>query len=1524
MGQKLNEQISSWKSLLLDLSQRNRLLNFRETKLSTVRITSPSCQSIFGSIVNTGKELTFPHKYINGTIETGDVNTSKPVEELNKSLRTLHYRSHAFIEEQGINPLYLIFGILNWKEREDCNDFNAAPLIIVPVKLETEALDEPYRISIEENDIIVNPTLQYKLSSEFNITLPEFDSENTSIEGYLKEVEDIVSKHGWNVEGSVYIALLSFLKINMYKDLEKNLEKLENNEIIQSLVGECMASPLPKDYVGSYKHDSVSPKQIFQVIDADSSQQDAILASKEGYSFVLQGPPGTGKSQTITNIIAEALAANKKILFVSEKAAALQVVHSKLKECGLDGLCLNLHSHKANKKELLAELNKSIEGERKTVREDALEKLSELESYRSLLNEYQEQLHTKIVPSNLSAFDINGELARLHDVPDLIFDINDIDSTTTQKLQETLFAIRHFANSINVNFHPANNVWNTSSIKDVSHELRQNIKTSFPRLANGLITISEILSCCSKEFQLEAPSDIEGLSSLIRTLHIASKSTLADTSWLFEHDVIKLTDRATSIQHLYKQRTDCINQIAGIDFDNAILELDYYPYLQRFRSLHNSIFRYFSKQYRNDIQAIQQYSNRKLHHSDIIRVLRHLHELHEIKGKIEEETPSLQSDLGKYFSGEATDFDKLYSALNFVTEFKENVDVNSLPPVFIQRVFSDSAAIELCKSYHNQLSKIQDSISTIYSWALSLFDDSVKGYSISRLAEFINNCLNNISQLDEWVDYSKCKQECISLGLGSFIKAFESSNIPICELENTYRKRFYSLLLDNVLLSCPAVKGFRGKLQEDNISQFRMLDQHQFKIARARIKAAVTSNWPDFNTWTSTTDEVGILKHEIQKKRRIKPIRRLLMDVPHIITMLRPCFMMSPLSVSIFLEADSYDFDLVIFDEASQIRIQDAIGAIMRGKQVIIAGDTKQLPPTSFFERGINDRIVSGDDEDDNEVFESILDKASCVLNSISLNWHYRSKNEELIAFSNSKIYNNRLITFPSSIAKSNDNGVELIKVSNGIYGRGGNRINPQEAQKVADIVFEHFRKHPERSLGVIAFSEAQQDAIEAAIRSKRMSDKSYEAYFIDKDHEPFFIKNIETVQGDERDTIIFSIGYGKDSVGKMTQNFGALNKEGGERRLNVAVTRAKYNIKVVCSIDSTDIECGDSSPEGRRLLKLYLDYAQNGMKALDQERIFSDRENCESVFEEAVFDFLKSKGYNVRTQIGCSKFRIDMAVIHPNHPGQFAIGIECDGATYHSHRTVRERDRIRQDALEQMGWRIYRIWSTDWINNTEDAKDRLIRAIEGAIANHKTNSCPQLKIEQEIETVVEQTTKDMDNPFGFIPYEKFDIFSVNEFGISTISKIVELEQPIHFHELCQRIAPIYDRQKVTSYVEDVTRDLIRRNGKVTRLDKDYIVTKEFSKQNMKVRNLYADGSCRSIEHISAEEVAMAFIAIISKRIGITKNGLFEEAAEQFGYKRRGNNIMEKFEGAYKLLVSQKKISIQEGKLILTLDNAKQ
>ena len=616
---------------------------------------------------------------------------------------------------------------------------------------------------------------------------------------------------------------------------------------------------------------------------------------------------------------------------------------------------------------------------------------------------------------------------------------------------------------------------------------------------------------------------------------------------------------------------------------------------------------------------------------------------------------------------------------------------------------------------------------------------------------------------------------------------------------------------------------------------------------------------------------------------------------------------MSPLSVSTFLSAGAVRFDVVVFDEASQIFPQDAIGAIYRGKQLIVVGDSKQMPPSNFFNASVE---VEDSDEETGDVtdFESILDLCSTALPQLRLKWHYRSKFEQLITFSNKNFYDNTLVTFPSSKVDAKWRGVDYY-FADGVYDRKGHN-NRKEAEFIVDLIYKNIDMYPNRSLGVVAFSVAQQDLIERLLMKKREMNPSKESFFRKDAAEPFFVKNLETVQGDERDTIIFSVAYAKDSTGNLMHNFGPLNRAGGERRLNVAVTRAKMNVQLVSSIHHTDIDLKRTQSEGARLLKEYLDYAENGNIALERTVTVNPFEQFDSEFEMEVCDFLKEQGFTVDTQVGCSNFRIDLGLKRPG-TSDYVLAIECDGATYHSSKNARDRDRLRQQILEGMGWRFYRIWSTDWFKNNAVEKERLLRAATDAIQCFEDvqNEVCGKKVEESIDETkaFEQIVEEQ--PFSFPVYREADVYritrSIGSFQ-SVIVEILKIEAPLNEEWLLKRIVWMFGREKVTSIVQrdyetrmyGCSRNgIIRRNG--------FLYLKDHYDYELRVPG---NGEKRDIKYIAREELAAGLLTVVEKNVTVDKEGMYRCIAKELGFTRVGETIWYRFEDALDCLASHVEI----------------
>ena len=597
----------------------------------------------------------------------------------------------------------------------------------------------------------------------------------------------------------------------------------------------------------------------------------------------------------------------------------------------------------------------------------------------------------------------------------------------------------------------------------------------------------------------------------------------------------------------------------------------------------------------------------------------------------------------------------------------------------------------------------------------SAFGKVLQDLSFAELATTCSSLVENIEKLNEWINFKRLYIEANNLGIRRIFDELLLREYPPEHAKNVFRKRFFSLLIDELREEIPELRDFSTEVHEAKIQAFKQLDKRFITHTPGRIRTLLLNSEkrPTNASSAPSTSEMGILQRETLKKRRHLPLRKLFQQIPGILPRLKPCFMMSPLAVSTFLGSSNWQFDVVIFDEASQVRPHDAICALIRGSQLVVAGDPRQLPPTNFFEKSLADDDGSeGDGEEGTSVFESLLDVClSSGMPRQRLKWHYRSRREGLIAFSNHYFYESTLVTFPSP-EENSGKPVDFIYLKEGVFE---NNVNVLEAKKVAEMIMDHFKNHPSKTLGVIAFSVSQQNRILDELETLRRANPLMEEHFGAGKPEKFFVKNLENVQGDERDVIFLSVGYGPNGAGKVHMRFGPLNQKGGERRLNVAVTRARHGMKVISSMLPDHINLSNTGSNGARLLRAFLDYSHRGTSALFQAITNFGQGESESPFEQSVYDELSKRGLTLQKQVGCGGFRIDLAVLDEKIEGKYVLGIECDGATYHSSATARDRDRLRQQILEGLGWIIIRIWSTDWIQNREYQVQRVLRALEGS-----------------------------------------------------------------------------------------------------------------------------------------------------------------------------------------------------------------
>jgi len=1612
-------RIDQWKSRLLDLSLRNRLLNFKETK-STVRLLSAVPEHVedelaaetelalrpkpklmsevdprHGATLSKQQRADTLAAHLVDELQHGRLHTHLDESEHAQRLTELFRDARNALEENGTNTLFAAVGLLEWRETEHSDRIYRAPLLLVPVELKRKSVLEGFSIRRLDDETRLNVTLMEMLRQNFHKEVPGLDplpedESGTDVALVFQLFRDAVRDlPGWEVKTEIWLGQFSFTKFLLWKDLTDRLEELTRNRIVNHLInspGTPYANPA-SDIRPAQLDDQFHPRDVFCPRSADSSQLAAVMAAAAGHDFVLEGPPGTGKSQTITNIIAHCLAHGKRVLFVAEKRAALDVVHRRLREEGLEPFCLELHSNKTGKAEVLAQLDRSLKFAAEETAIDWEHRAVELERLRATLNDYTRTLHRR-TPCGLSAhscFDyllprqaeatvrldgwpalslLETSAAKLEDTRQLVRRLQERarvlmplhdHGLTLLACQEwspawaerSLEQIRALADQVQITAnatcelrtwlrHPGD----SASLAQLRHlrALTESlltpesvgpdfVTTPWSQLAtdlDGWIShADERARLRSKLRHVHEPQptgvvslppevwntqDFDTRLGLARNLIVLNRTAAEATrdvwTWISapkpsptRMDLSHLVALADSLLtafpvapafvteiwsswcgrfdrwiELLEERVNLRSQLTGYD-ERKLLLLELDTLKRKLDSGRNAWFlkKWFQVSYvRRQLRTVR---------SDLVmpeiggleRVLIAAIRLREVNTELESARIDADVHLGtviwsegepdvanltavrawgvtlherltalaatdtdwlavlrrligtwlpdqlagcnpdtkvgrslRRFNDELVRFDDIYESFSGTAALdRDQLDnspdhlaaVGAALTIFVEvapRLRSINADLTTANAtaqgclgvlwskgepsaevlrrarqwgqvFHARmldcscgdlvwLGQLRQLFSTLFTEGptafakgtsigdrLVCYSDALTAYEngLDRLTaeiklrrESVDNATDHLScvraltdrlqmawnQIREWCSWQRTRHAAIETRLEPLIEQLESTDGATVDVPALFERSFRRALLFALIESESDLREFFGREHNERIERFRELDEKLSSLARELIRARLAGGIPrDQGLEDVPKTEIGLLRKELGKRMRHIPVRKLLAGIPKLLPRLKPCVLMSPLSVAQYLEASHESFDIVIFDEASQIPVWDAVGAIARGKQLIMVGDPKQLPPTSFFS--------SNEDQDEDNLtpdahkdLESVLDELiSNQVRHKRLQWHYRSRHEGLITFSNRQYYDNDLLTFPSP--EAGHGGVRLRHLPEARYDKGGSRTNKREAEVLVAELVQRLRSTDgmRRSYGVVTFSQAQQRLVENLLDEERRKYPKIEIHFGDAspiEGEPVFVKNLENVQGDERDVILFSICYGPDESGKVSMNFGPLNRDGGERRLNVAITRAKHEVLVFSGLRADQIDLTRTRARGVRDLKHFLDYADRGPTALTAATSASSNAEADSEFERLVATRIRNAGYEVHHQVGCSGYRIDLGVVDPSAPGRYLLGVECDGATYHRAATARDRDKLRQTILEGLGWKLHRIWSTDWWHDADSEMAKLMAAI--------------------------------------------------------------------------------------------------------------------------------------------------------------------------------------------------------------------
>ncbi len=1347
--QKVWASMDLWKKSLLDLSKRNRLLFIDEkASKSYFWIGSPDFKKLFELLFAKEKELEITDQnddedneveveYDERSVKkkndkNGEIEILKPSKDLQKLLARLSRRAKDWKEEYGLHTLFLGIGIVNWKESPDSEIEFKAPVLLFPIDLKRRSHSDPYFIKYVEEEIVVNPALAFKLKADQNIEVPNPPDEWTeeAVGQYLLSLTALVEPLGWEVANDVLGGLFTYEKFGMYTDLEDHLEDACKHQLIRILAKDPLSiNNIPYDFHQALD-DVVDPKEVFPILDADSSQMEVLLRARMGQNLIVQGPPGTGKSQTIANLIAQSLRDGKKILFVSEKIAALEVVSRRLNQAGLSFACLEVHSHKSDKVKIVRELNHTLTDLNSfSLGPGADYEFRRYCQLRDHLNNYVRELHMPRGPLGYSAFKVHSLLSQLlnHENLDFELPINSAIDLTNEQLDLFRGMIFDFSASGNIlrslDSHPWSGVdFEIDKYQDLIliNEPLSLVNSINKNVSDLILRIRQF----SSEIGISFPNSLTEVSKIIETV-MSPPNELVLLPGLLKSDLDSLLAKCETLEEYsehFKKLASATESLLET-FNEDLLNLDVEGLYSKFQNNYRSIFRFLSASYKNEIKSLIQFMKepRKLGYKDAIVNLEYAVQVRAEKRWIDKNEDDMIRSLGKMYKGVSTNFDGLVATTEWVARLAK-ISKNQSLSIALQQY------LESKESFRNRVYNVALGVSKLTEEILGDFDNANKYFHFSNIngkhytdaglddIEVWSHSKANQEDLFDWVRFQRFAKKTKINGFEGYLNTVLKHNISVEKIEGVFYRRLWTKWLDEAYREAPVLSEFNAKNQQDLIKNFQDLDRNLKNTTIKIIQNNIAKNQPSARV-VNQGSQMSILLREGQKKRRVKPLRKLFSEIPHLIQELKPCLMMSPLSVAKYLGKSPFEFDLVIFDEASQILPADAIGSILRGKQLIVAGDEKQLPPTKFFQA----EVEAEDEEDEwSERLESILNECNAnrpYFVDTMLKWHYRSKYEELIDFSNKNFYNGKLVTFPGPNAQNGPKAVNFHYVEGAVYDRGKSRTNRKEAIEVVDMIEKHFSEGTKGTLGVITLNSQQEDAIiDEWEQRKNKNPILYQLEEADND-EPFFIKALERVQGDERDFIILSLGYGPDVNHNITLNFGPINKDGGERRLNVAVTRAREQMTLVSSIrpNQLDLSRLTTKKPGVIFLQKYLEYADRNGKSPEEAVGIGDPE---SEFEYAVMEALMMNGLTVDSQVGCSGFRIDLGVRDPDNASRYILGIECDGATYHSHRTARERDRLRQEVLERLGWKIYRIWSTDWIKN----QTKTIQEVVDLVAKLRSN----------------------------------------------------------------------------------------------------------------------------------------------------------------------------------------------------------
>jgi len=1569
---ELDRKLNEARRELLETSTRSRLLHtpLGSSRAKIIEIRDELVEQVFRILVRDGKAMSFlpSAEEVDGDQlvalslpqpeedEPGSdglaarhtdtkLQTALPSVKLQGRLRSIAYDAQTIESEQGVNILYIALGFLKWYEIHDREKPRYAPLVLVPVTLTRASASERFKMAYSGEEISTNLSLKQRLKDE-GVELPDLpDPDDLSPDTYTAEVARcVMGMEGWEVlPNRIALGFFSFAKLMMYRDLDPDLwppkDGLRDHPIIGGLLGDGFRGDrqplLPDDTavdplidIGAAPH----------VVDADSSQMLAIEEVRTGRDLVVQGPPGTGKSQTITNLIASAVREGKAVLFVAEKMAALNVVRTNLERVGLGQMCLELHSHKAKKKAVLEGLEQTyqIAGPGQPYDAGLADKLR---AARDALNKHVHQVHAPLEPSARTPFQIFTKLARLsgRGVPSPDFQLLGAREWTTPDIEDRGRCVKRLAAHVASMGVPTRHPWRGAGLDVV---LPQDAERLAARAQNRHRAVEEL---ADRTAALAARAGTSG-STIAEARRVVRLGQVLGQAPRFDpaaigHEV--WGTRGTEIAELVEQGSTYANARRRLDpiLVPAAWDEDVGEIRRTFTQHGGSWLRWLRADYR---LAVRRFESLNLGPA-AKRLPQRLEVLHILitgqraRQHVRTHSALAAAAFGEEWAAEESD----WSLLQAIQAWERDTRTVDLPPGWQGKVagiadlpaFASDAAT-FSQDLEAELLEVQRLWEDVsYNLSEGFQQTDVESILLSTLRDRLAALASEPERLHQWCTWRIWSREAREKGLDDLVNRMEDGRVAAELAVDVFYYACYETLARQVFATQRDLAVFDGRSHESILAEFQRLDRERLTLARREVEARHLQMMPKGDRQVG---EVGILAREWRKQRRHLPLRQLIKAAGRAMQLIKPVWMMSPMSLAQFVEPGALMFDLVLMDEASQIRPVEALGAVARGRQLVVVGDDKQLPPTSFFDRVASDDVEPTDAEEFQAAdVESIL--GLCTAQGIPdrmLRWHYRSQHESLIAVSNLEFYR-KLFIVPS--AHSEDIGLRFRKV-NGVYDRGRTATNRLEAQEVARAALEHARRYgrSERfphgmTLGVGTFSVAQRDAILDEIEVLWRQHPELTAFFDPNAPEPFFVKNLESIQGDERDVVFISVGYGPDADGYVAMGFGPLVAQGGERRLNVLISRARRRCEVFSSITAADVDLSRTQSIGVRVLKTFLQFAETGQL----ERATVGERAIDSDFEADVGAALAALGYQVEHQVGVAGFFVDLAIKDPERPGRYFLGIECDGATYHSSRSARDRDRLREQVLRDRGWHIHRIWSPDWYRRRQEELQRAVRAIEAARSSAPASPQPTQHAEKASASTGTHKNPGTEATVPVVapiaPYIEADFreqvhVEPHELPlaqrIAIVARIVEVEGPVHEEEIGRRYATVCGKDRAGNRIQEATKEALSaaaRKGHMCR-DGAFYSLKALSQCPPRDRSATASVTLRKPDMLPPVEIRTGLRQIVEDHLGVEPQSAVVEVARMFGFQRTGHELQRIIEEQLRAMLGEGVLRLRNGNRLYVSD----